>query len=1382
MSRYYLLKIHERGQAMETRDYYLGLDMGTSSVGWAVTDAQYQILRAKGKDLWGIREFEEAQTAVDRRTHRISRRRRQREQVRMGLLKTYFADEIAKIDPYFFQRLENSKYFVEDKDEVVRGKNGIFADANYTDVQYFKQYPTIYHLRKELIENKRAPYDVRLVYLAVLNMFKHRGHFLNASLSADDNGVSMEESYNAFVEMVFELLDLEFPAGMGKEIEKVLCDRNLSRSGKAERLIEIFGFNQKMTDNGAKEKQKKLVALLKGICGLNVDAKTFFDDLETDEKVAICFADYSWEEKSVELLGLLGEERFSLIECMKQMYDTGSLANILKGKKYLSEARVEEYEKHGNDLKLLKQLYVDYKKEEYDQMFRSEKAGSYSAYVNSFNSEKNNINKKPVRRNMKGRSREELYKTIKTAFEKIKDERVDYVLNEMAKETFLPKQLTAGNGIIPNQVHARELAAILKNAEGYLSFLSEKDASGLTISERIQKLFSFQIPYYIGPTTEKSSKDGGNGWVIRKEEGAVLPWNWEEKIDVEGTAQKFIERLIRNCTYLSDEKVLPKASLAYEKFCVLNEINKIKIAGEPISVELKQHIYKDLFCKGKKVTRKQLENYLINVGALDKNDPSQLSGIDQNINNSLTSYGKFYALFGEELGKDSVCQMAERIIWLCTVYGDSKSMLKKCIVKEFGDKLTDEQIKRISGFRFKDWGSLSKELLELPGCDKSTGEIIPLIRAMWETNHNFMELIHSDAFTFQDSLQDKQTNALKVLGDFEVEDLDEYYFSAPVKRMIWQTILVIREIEKVMGSAPKRVFIEMTRSDEEKGDKGRKDSRGKALLALYKSIKDNERDWKTEIEKADADGSLRSKKLYLYYTQMGRCMYTGEQIDLHDLMSDNIYDIDHIYPRHYVKDDNINNNLVLVRKTSNAYKSDNYPLPSMAPKVYELWKMLLEKHLITEEKYRRLTGKNPFTEEQKAGFIVRQLVETGQGTKGVADLLKQLLPDSTIVYSKGRNVSDFRRDFNLLKSRSVNEFHHAKDAYLNIVVGNVYFVKFTQDPLNYMRKLAKEKKELKYHLGRMFERDVQRGDEVAWIASDEEKKKQGTIVTVKKMMDKNTPLMTRMSFECHGGIANETLYSAKVAKQDNYIPFKQKDVKMRDVTKYGGFTSVSGAYFFLVEHEEKGKKIRTIEQMPIYLRDQIGDDEEVLLNYSKEKLGLINPSIRLKKIKMQSLISIDGYRYYISGKTVNRIILRNALNICFNQKWVNYIHDIDKYVETGRMPEGISKEKNLELYKMLSEKHEHGVFSKRQNPVGERLKAGLSIVETLTVKEQCALIYEILKLTAIGPTVADLRAIGGTQKSGIMLHSKMISKTDEFKLINQSVTGIYENAIDLLTI
>ena len=108
---------------MEENKYYLGLDMGTSSVGWAVTDAQYRILRKKGKDMWGVREFEQAESAAERRSHRIARRRRQRQVARIGLLKDYFADEIEKVDKNFYVRLENSKYFMEDKDERLQSHN-----------------------------------------------------------------------------------------------------------------------------------------------------------------------------------------------------------------------------------------------------------------------------------------------------------------------------------------------------------------------------------------------------------------------------------------------------------------------------------------------------------------------------------------------------------------------------------------------------------------------------------------------------------------------------------------------------------------------------------------------------------------------------------------------------------------------------------------------------------------------------------------------------------------------------------------------------------------------------------------------------------------------------------------------------------------------------------------------------------------------------------------------------------------------------------------------------------------------------------------------------------------------------------------------------------
>lgn len=214
----------------------------------------------------------------------------------------------------------------------------------------------------------------------------------------------------------------------------------------------------------------------------------------------------------------------------------------------------------------------------------------------------------------------------------------------------------------------------------------------------------------------------------------------------------------------------------------------------------------------------------------------------------------------------------------------------------------------------------------------------------------------------------------------------------------------------------------MTRNDEEKGDKGRKASRGNRLLEAYKNMDLEDIDkWMEEISAADSNGKLRSKKLYLYYMQMGRDMYTGEKIDLGRLFDDNLYDIDHIYPRHYVKDDSMINNLVLVNKAANEHlKKDSYPIPASIvsnPKVQELWKYLHSNRLISDEKYSRLMSRTAFTEKQMGDFIARQLVETGQGTKGAAELLKQLLPsDTEIIYAKASNVSEFRNKNGFLKS------------------------------------------------------------------------------------------------------------------------------------------------------------------------------------------------------------------------------------------------------------------------------------------------------------------------------------------------------------------------------
>ncbi len=1351
---------------MYKREYFLGLDMGTSSVGWAVTDESYQLLKAKGKDLWGVREFEEAETAVERRTHRVSRRRRQRETVRIGILKEYFHDAIMQVDSCFYQRLDNSKYCLADKEKSVRDKNGIFHDAKYTDKEYYAQYPTIFHLRKELLQSKQE-HDVRLVYLALLNMFKHRGHFLNASLGTTSGECKMSDIYENFCGLTADLLEVEFPEQDDcSRMEDILSRREYSRKKKAELLSELL-------EVSSKERQKK--ALINCICGLKVDLKVLYGDIveyDADKKLTICFSDAGYEEKVQELIGVLGDECFELLQIMKEMYDVGSLVCIMKGYRYLSEARVAQYEKHGSDLKLFKALVRKYcTKEEYDQFFRDTANGTYSAYVNSENS------KEKQRRDMKGRTRDDLYATVKKLLHQMPsdDEQVQYVMNEMEKENFLPKQLTASNGVIPNQVHLAELEKILENAGEYLSFLHSIDESGLTVSERISRLFSFQIPYYLGPLSERSAQNGGNGWVVRRESGQILPWNVEDKIDVKETAEMFITKMVRRCTYMSGENVLPKASLLYEKFCVLNEINNLRVYGEKISVAMKQDIYHDLFQRGKKVTRKQIYNYLLGRGAVKEGEIEQITGIDITINSQLASYGKFKSVIGEEIDTDRGREMAENIIFWSTVYGDSKKFLREKVEERYGTLLSQEQTKRILGFKYKDWGRLSKTFLEMPGCSKCTGEVLPLIRMMWETNDNLMELMVKDAYTYVEELERYQGNSYKVLAELQSEDLDDMYFSAPVKRMVWQTLLIIKEVEKIMGTAPKRLFVEMTREEEK--EKSRKDSRKQQFLELYKNIREEDQDWKRIIEEADEKGTLRSKKMFLYLTQRGRSMYTGKPIDLDDLFNDNIYDIDHIYPRHFVKDDNLSNNLVLVEKEVNAHKKDNYPLEAgIYSSQLAMWKELHRQHLITDEKLKRLTGRNPFTDEQKAGFIARQLVETSQGAKGVTTILQNALPETKIVYAKASNVSEFRKNRSLLKTRVVNDFHHAQDAYLNIVVGNVYFVKFTQNPLVFIKKeYAMDSSKHHYNLSRMFDWDVKRGDETAWVAQNG-KEERGTIVTVRKMMAKNTPLLTRFSFEGHGSIADQTLYSAKKAAGVGYIPLKGNDIRLRDVTKYGGFSSVSTAYYFLVEHGKAGKRVRTLETVPIYLKDRIEKDSKLLQEYCEKELGLIEPSVRMQKIKIQSLIKKDGYYFHLSGKTGNQIYARNAISLCLEQKWMTYIKELEKKERADH----IKAEKNMELYDLLCKKHTMDIFKKKPNPMGEKLTKGREAFEQLSVREQGNVLLEILKLTQIGLTSADLSLIGET--SSAMKINKNISNAKEFILINQSVTGVYENRIDLLTV
>lgn len=1383
------------------KEYYLGLDMGTNSVGWAVTDKEYNLLKFKGQDMWGIREFEEASTSADRRQHRVSRRSRQREQVRIGLLKGIFEEAVFAEDPLFYVRMDNSFYqFAEgDKDERLTSAYALFSDSDYTDVNYYKDYPTIFHLRKKLIcddVEKDSKY-ARKVFLATLSYFKRRGHFLNEGLSGESSGktdiIKLIDSLSCLLEEQYNI-SLNYDINRKNEICDAFKNSELSRSKKVEILSDVFD----VKNETEKETKNKKVAILKAIVGLKIDFVKAFD-IVADGKAEIEFSSSGFEDKLPEIYSVIGVEYSELIETLRTIYDAGILSAVMDGVEWLSEARVASYEKHKSDLSLLKKCIRKYcGLAEYDYLFRGCDVGSYSVYTGSVNSEGKKIRRGQNMDNSKSGERyENLCKRIKKDLEDYKeDSDVAYIFDEIALERFLPKQLTFANGVIPNQLHERELRQILKNASKTLSFLNNIDESGYSVSEKIIQLFTFRVPYFIGPTSQKYK---GNGWAIRKagkENEKVYPWNIQDVFDYPLSNQTFIERMVRRCSYIAGERALPKESMEYQAFVVLNAINCIKIKNVKISVKEKQDIYNDLFSKGNRVTKNKIVNYFKQRGRdVEDVDITGIDGMGDNIGGTLSTYKRFLGIFGEDIRKDPVKKIIEDIVFLGTVYGDSKAMFKELLLEKYSKMLDEDQIKRICGFKFRDWGNLSKEFLELQGVNKDTGEIMSLIRAMWEDNLTLTELINSEQYSFKQALEEKKTNQLKTLSEFTFEDLQDTYYSAPVKRMIWQTLQIIKEIERIMGKSPERLFVEMTRSDSEvKGDAGRKDSRAKELIELYKAIKEDN-SWAEEIEKAESNGSLRSKKLYLYYKQKGKDMYTGKPIDLDDLFNDNLYDIDHIYPRHYVKDDSIHNNLVLVDKRKNSRKSDVYPIDSEIrnnPEVKKLWEMLHKQHFINDEKYRRLTGNSPFSEEECADFIARQMVETGQATKGVNGLLKELLgTNTTIVYSKAKNVSDFRRDFDFLKSRTVNDFHHANDAYLNIVVGNAYYTKFTANPLNFVKR---EKKD--YHLGNLFRHNIIRDGYEAWSApvwSDDKRTiidDGKTLSTVKKMMSRNTPILTRLAIIQKGELSDANIVAASRVKGSGYLPIKGKSSALLKCDKYGGYNNIKNAYFFVVEHEIPGKgvkkntlvKTRTIECMPVYMVSYVEKQKEGLLDYCKD-IGLINPRIILKKLRPQSLIKVNGFPVYITGKTGNRYVLRNACNLVLGKKYKDYIHEIEKYNTKKILSSNITEAMNADLYQQLMNKHSVGIFSNKPNPIGSTLIEGEAKFKKLTLLEQIYVLTQILQISLIcNSSLADLRLIGGSGQTGVTAISKTIDSQDKVIYMAQSVTGLYNKEIDLKNI
>ena len=1383
---------------MENKVWYLGLDIGTASVGWAATDTEYKIIRKNKKRLWGVRLFEEATTAQERRTYRSNRRRLARRKWRLYLLEELFSEEIAKVDSNFYLKLRESKYHYKDKTHKV--PFAIFNDKDYTDKDYYKEYPTIYHLRTSLMTEKEP--DIRKVFLAIHHILKNRGHFLLQGQSFKDGNI------NNLIKELLELDILHHDLEVNNEIIENIKNIAIEKKNLTEKINSL----KKLFP-----KEKQLLEVFRVILGGKSSLDKIFaieEYKELDASVkSISFKEKVYEEVRHDYEQILSNY-IELLDLAKLVYDSIILSDVKKEGKTLSESKVELFEKHKADLAKLKTLVKSDSKlseEKKDELYRiifKEDNDKGTNYVNYIKDSKEG----------KGCSYDDFKKFLVKELAKLEDsEEKNKILTDLELETFLPLQRTKDNSVVPYQIHREELIKILENAEKYYSFLKEKDESGYTVKEKIIQLLEFRIPYYVGPlNSHKKANEGGYAWSVRnkgKENTPVTPWNYSKVIDESASAEKFITNLTNKCTYLKGEEVLPKHSLLYSEFALLNELNALRYDGNRISIEARNTIIEKLFKEqGKKVTKKSIKDLLKAEGFI--NGKGEISGIDITVKNDLKSYRDFKKILGDKFNTEHV----ENIILWITLYGESRKLIKAKIEAVYGDKYTKEEIAKMSRLTYKDWGRFSRKLLTEIVSEKlfneETGECLNIINAMRYNNILFMELL-ADRFDYMSQIEDFNKTLQRGVTEITPDILEDLYVSPAVKRSIWQTIRIVEELKKIIGCAPEKIFVETTRSNS--ADKKPTDSRKKQLEAVYKNIKDKEiQELEKEINStidfsikkdrlsAVEPSKLKAKKLYLYYTQLGRCMYSGESIDINELFDNNKYDIDHIYPQSKVKDDGFTNT-VLVKKVSNAEKTDKYPLglDIQTKENKRFWKFLKEKKLITEEKYNRLVRTEEFSDEELSGFIARQLVETSQSVKAVASVLGELNPETAICYSKAENVSAFRQNFGkikdgnrksknteqLIKVREINDFHHSKDAYLNVVVGNVFDVRFTRNAYNFI----KDKKDgRKYSLNNMFYTDVRNSNTIAWEMDK-------TVHQVDKVMHNNNILVTRRIAEKKGELYNATRHKAKKVKKAKgvgYVPFKSSDNVLKNILEYGGFNSINIAYFSIVRYlliNKKGEiNIIKIMPIPIYIENSLQSKED-LFNYIKRQLDDIengkvkNIEIIYEKLREKTLLRLNDFKYISGGKSGSRIYCDSALQILLPEEFEKYIKTIFKFKnwknenKNGNLWENLSKEENYKLYSKLLEKLNSGIFlNKKSNKFVElNEETTRNKFKQLKEEDQIKVLIEILNLlTCKKQPGKDLDLIGITASRD--LQNFDLSNLNQFSIIEQSVTGFYEKEITII--
>ncbi|MDF7627234.1 type II CRISPR RNA-guided endonuclease Cas9 [Lactobacillaceae bacterium L1_55_11] len=1121
--------------------YSIGLDIGTTSVGWVALNEDGKLARAKGKNLIGVRLFKEADTAAERRSFRTTRRRLSRRRWRLGLLSGLFAPELNKLDKNFLSRLKFSYVNAKDEANQQHYYGGYVFGSSEADKQFYQHYPTIYHLRKALMNDDKQ-HDLREVYLAIHHIVKYRGNFLSPQEYMSVGKTYNPDEFKKAVHDYAEAKGLSWSLTDVDGLTEALLSKRLSKRAKAEKGLSFFDY-----EHDDKSAKKAIEAMLNGLVGNQIDfSKVFYDlDIPKENKNLwkLNLGDEEFEEKADAFINELDPDQLDLFEAIKKAYDGFALMAILNNSSSISDAMISSYQKHKDDLKLLRQIGRQ-------QLNKEEFSGLYEKFLKDGNA-------KPIK-NLVAKSN-------------LSDSEKERINLDIDNNNFLPKQRTKANGLLPYQLHLAELSKIIEKQGKYYPFLLEKftDDKGRE-ANKIEELVRFRIPYYVGPMISVADTKGNsdNHWVRRlpgQKGKQVTPWNFERIFNRDLAARDFIERLTGSDTYLIGEDTLPKHSPLYQEFTVLNELNNVRVDGKKLDRETKRDVVDQLFKRYKNVTKKRLADYLVSNGKPDV----RISGLadETRFNSTLDTYIDLNQVFDAEfMDNESNAKLLEKIVEIQTVFEDQDIATREL---DKLDVLSPEQVEKLAKKHYTGWGNLSLKLLTTPMIMSANGQNSSIMDKLRSTSKNFIQIITNSDYGVQDWI--KQQNLDNNDSSLQ-EKIDELTTSPANKRGIRQAFNVINDIAKAMKAEPDRIYLEFARETQ---NSVRTVARKNRVEGLYRVLPQTEevKALKEEIAGADSD-AFADEKVYLYFLQEGKDMYTGRPIDLSQLSQQ--YDVDHIIPQAFTKDDSIDNK-VLVNRTDNARKSNSATFTTEIQQgpAGQLWRHLCDNKLISEKKYQNLTRNHDFSDDQKAHFINRQLVETRQIIKNVATLIEGEFDKTKAVAIRSEITADMRRLVKIKKHRDINSYHHAFDALLVTAAGQYIakhfashddqfvhgaFDRYANAWLKEYRKNshsseARRLKPLGFVVGTMGQGNAD------WSETDTE--------YLRHVMSFKNILSTKRVGKDRGPLYKQTVNPADPKK-----PFAPINKSKQDTTIYGGYTQIEAAYTSLVRAAGKNRFVK----------------------------------------------------------------------------------------------------------------------------------------------------------------------------------------------------------------